>query len=122
MPEFFIGEPLVPVASTFDPDRMARGAPGLPGVFTWRGQTIRVAAVRREWRETGPCRHGSGEQYVRKHWFEVTDDAGRLLTIYFDRQARGRRKMERWHLFSLAYAGVAAAENETPESSRAGHR
>ena len=104
MPEFFIGEPLVPVASTFDPDRMARGAPGLPGVFTWRGQTIRVAAVRREWRETGPCRHGSGEQYVRKHWFEVTTDIRETMKIYFERHDRGGRKGQRWWLFSIADA------------------
>jgi hypothetical protein len=99
--ERFIGQALEPVASTFDTKRMAAGEPGLPREFTWQGERIRVVGVRREWRETGPCRHGSGEQYVRKHWYEVEDDTGRTLKIYVERHPRGRRKTGRWHLFSM---------------------
>ena len=101
MKESFISETLMPVPSTLDTRRMASGEPGLPGEFTWRGATIRIVAIRREWRETGPCTHGSGEQYVRKHWYEVEDDAGRVLKIYFDRQLQGRNARARWRLFSL---------------------
>lgn len=101
MTEKFISEALKPVAATFDTARMAAGEPGLPGEFTWRGETIRVAKVRREWRETGPCRHGSGEQYVRKHWYEVADERGRTLEIYFERQPHGKQAKARWWLFSM---------------------
>lgn len=101
MKEQFISEPLTPVADTLDTRRMAAGEPGLPGAFTWRGETVRVVRVLRAWSETGPCRHGSGEQYVRKHWYQVEDEAGRRLKIYFERQARGRALAARWHLFSI---------------------
>jgi phosphoribosylglycinamide formyltransferase-1 len=67
----------------------------------WRGETLEVAAVLSSWRETGPCRHGSRELYVRKHWFEVATRTGATLRLYFDRQPRGRRGAARWWLFSL---------------------
>ena len=73
MAEQFIGEAIQPVAETIDAARMSRGEPGLPRQFQWRSQTIRIARVLKTWRETGPCHHGSGEAYVRKHWFEGAD-------------------------------------------------
>ena len=105
MPEHFIDEAIEPVAETADTARMAAGEPGLPRQFKWRGGTIEVAAVIRTWRETGPCRHGSGEMYVRKHWYEVATTAGETMKIYFERQPRRgeahKRKKERWWLFSI---------------------
>lgn len=101
MTEKFVSEPIKPVVETFDTDRMATGEPGLPRQFEWRGHTVEVKAVRRTWRDTGPCRHGSGEQYVRKHWFEVETVADGTMKIYFDRQPRGGRKAPRWWLFSV---------------------
>lgn len=62
---------------------MAAGEPGLPREFVWRGRTVRITAVLRTWRETGPCRHGSPERYVRKHWYEVATDSGGMMKIYF---------------------------------------
>ena len=100
MPERFVSEAITPVVATCDTEAMATGGPGLPREFLWRGQTLRVAAVLRTWRETGPCRHGSGEQYVRRHWFEVITTEQATLKIYFDRQPRGGRRAARWWLFS----------------------
>ena len=99
--ERFVSEALAPVADTFDTGLMAAGGPGLPRAFVWRGETLEIAAVVRTWRETGPCRHGSPEVYVRKHWFEVTTRAGAVLRLYFDRQPRGGRGAARWWLFSI---------------------
>ena len=101
MKESFIGEDLKPVASTFDTSRMAVGEPGLPGEFVWQGDVVKIAAVLRTWRETGPCRHGSGERYVRKHWYEVQDATGRIFKLYFERTARRRARGGRWQLFSV---------------------
>jgi len=80
---------------------MAGGEPGLPREFLWRGQTIKIAAVLRTWRQTGKCRHGSSELYVRKHWFEVVTTANSTMKIYFDRQSREARKNDRWWLFTI---------------------
>ena len=105
MPERFVSEAITPMPGTGDAGAMAAGGPGLPGEFRWRGRTIRVATVLRAWRETGPCRHGSGEQYVRRHWFEVRTTEETTLKIYFDRQPRGGRKAPRWWLFSETESG-----------------
>ena len=95
----FVGEPIEPDPDALDAARMAAGEPGLPLRFHWRGRPVRVTRVLRSWRETGPCRHGSGERYVRKHWYEVRTDAGSTLTIYFERQSRSRAdRTRRWWL------------------------
>ena len=91
--ERFVSEAIKPVTATCDTARMAAGEPWLPAEFVWRGRTITVAAVIRTWRETGPCRHGSGESYVRKHWFEVETTACGIITIYFDRRPRGGQRL-----------------------------
>jgi phosphoribosylglycinamide formyltransferase-1 len=102
MPERFISEAIHPVAATADTARMAIGEPGLPGEFVWRGRTVTVQAAFRTWRETGRCRHGSPEMYVRRHWYQVATVSDGTMTIYFDRQPRGGRKKPRWWLFSIS--------------------
>jgi phosphoribosylglycinamide formyltransferase-1 len=86
---------------------MAAGEPGLPRCFTCKGRTVEIRDVVRSWKETSPCRHGSGEAYVRKHWFEVVTASGDTMKIYFERQARGKREIKkRWWLFSVTAAGT----------------
>ena len=99
--ERFISEPLEPIGAAFDADAMARGEPGLPRRLRWRGEEIEILEVLRSWRDTGPCRHGSGERYLRKHWYEVRTASGAALRIYFERQPRGGRKAARWWLYSM---------------------
>lgn len=101
MSERFVSEAIQPVVATYDTARMSTGEPGLPQEFVWRGRTIKVATVLRTWRETGKCRHGSPELYVRKHWYEVTTTDDDTMKIYFERQPRGGKKDTRWWLFSL---------------------
>jgi len=105
MSERFISEALIPVVSTCDTSRMAAGEPGLPREFLWRGRSVEIAAVLHTWRETGTCRHGSPERYVRKHWFEVATTSGDVLKIYFERQPRRGKKEPRWWLFSIRGPG-----------------
>jgi hypothetical protein len=99
--ELFISEAIRPDVGTLDTRTMAPGEPGLPTVFYWKDQTIRIARVLRTWRGTGPCHHGSGEIYVRKHWFEVETDTGQIMKLYFERQARTKSKKQRWWLFTI---------------------
>jgi Domain of unknown function (DUF6504) len=102
MSERFISEPIKPLTETADTARMAIGEPGLPQKFVWRGRTISVKAVLRSWHQSGKCRHGSPELYVRKHWYEVSTVSDGIMKIYFERQARGgRRRGARWRLFSI---------------------
>ena len=100
MAERFISEPLEPITAGADTALMAAGEPGLPETFRWRGRLVTVQGVLRSWHETGPCSHGSPELYLRRHWFEIMTDCGRMK-IYFERQPRRGRKQPRWWLFSL---------------------
>jgi phosphoribosylglycinamide formyltransferase-1 len=101
MAEEFVGEAIQPVADTIDAARMSTGSPGLPRHFRWRSQTIEITRVLKTWRDTGPCHHGSGERYVRKHWFEVLTTSGDTMKIYFERQPRTPRNKARWWLFTI---------------------
>ena len=101
MSQRFIGASIQPVEGTIDPTRMSAGEPGLPREFRWQARTFRIERVLQTWRETGPCHHGSGEKYLRKHWFEVVTEAGETMKIYFERQPRPGRKSGRWRLYTI---------------------
>ena len=98
MQEQFIGQPLAPVPGSFLTEGMASGAPSLPEAFTCHKEQIHIAGILSEWRESGPCRNGGRERYLRKHWFRVRTTDGRDLKLYFERQPKG--KTARWHLYS----------------------
>ena len=98
----FVSEPIKPVEGTMDTNGMARGEPGAPAKFVWRGDEYTVAEGLEQWKETGPCSHGSNEQYVRKHWFKVRTTDGSEMTLYFERQARSARQLKtRWWLYTI---------------------
>jgi hypothetical protein len=97
----FVSEAITPVDAAFDTSPMGAGEPGLPTRFVWRGAHYEVARVLEKWKTTGACRHGSAEQYVRKHWFKVETTDGTLMEIYFDRQSRSRQKKQRWWLAAI---------------------
>jgi len=102
MAEQFISEPIEPVPGAISVSGAARGEPGLPTRFVWRDREYGVAEVLERWKDTGPCHHGSGERYVRKHWFRVRTVKGPEMTLYFERQARsGREKKRRWWLYTI---------------------
>ena len=98
----FVIEPIHPLPGTFDTRAMARGEPGLPQRFTWRGKDYEVADVLERRRETGPMKGGGEELYVRKHWATILTTSGHRMTLYFERQPRSRRDARRrWWLFSV---------------------
>jgi len=75
----------------------------LPTKCLWRETQYAVSEVLEEWKETGPCRHGSGERYVRKHWFRLRMATGEEMKIYFERQARSTKlRQQRWWLYTVA--------------------
>jgi len=103
MSEEFISEPIEPVAGTFDTAAMTRGEPGLPGRFKWRDKEYAVADVLEAWKETGPCRSGGPERYLRKHWYKIMTEDGSEMTVYFERQPRSKRRNKvRWWLYTIS--------------------
>lgn len=102
MTETFIGEPICAEDMSFSVSPMAMGKPGLPRTFSWKGRRFAVLEVLEEWKESGNCRHGSGERYVRKHWFRVRTTERLEMRIYFERQGRSSGG-SRWRLYSIAF-------------------
>lgn len=104
--EQFISEPIEPAGLTMDASRMAMGEPGLPRRFRWRKTEYEVADVIERWKDSAPCRNGSGEMYLRKHWYAVRTTCGLRMTVYFERQRRrgaaGRIGGARWWLYTIA--------------------
>lgn len=101
MNEEFISEPIKPVAGTFDTAAMTRGEPGLPKRFVWRNTEYTVAKILEVWKETGPCKSGGKEQYLRKHWYRIRTGNGLEMTLYFERQTRSKsRNKARWWLYT----------------------
>ena len=106
MREELISEPLEPMLGEVDARRIVIGAPVLPTRFAWRGVEYVVTEVLEEWKETGPCHHGSGERYVRKHWFRIRTATGEEMKIYFERHARSAKQMKRrWWLYTVITRG-----------------
>jgi hypothetical protein len=115
--EEFVSEAMVPVAGTASTAGMARGEPGLPARFTWRGTQYRVVQVIQTWKTSGPCRYGADEIYLRRHWYKVLTDPHAVMTLYFERQTvhPGRPKA-RWWIYSIQRG--AAEEAHDPQAAR----
>jgi phosphoribosylglycinamide formyltransferase-1 len=98
----FVSASIRPLEASFNADAMAHGEPGLPRTFLWNSKTLAVCRLLRSWKDNAPCRHGSGERYVNRHWFECELESGETARLYFERRARrGSAPALRWHLFSL---------------------
>jgi len=100
MSERFIGEEIRPVTGAPSAGRFVPGEPVLPGRFTWRGAEHEIVDVIETHHELGPCRSGSDEQYVRKHWYRVRTNTGREMRIYFERSPRAGRRQ--WRVFTVS--------------------
>ncbi|HYC69889.1 MAG TPA: DUF6504 family protein [Opitutaceae bacterium] len=105
--EEFIGAAIKPEDGLYALADMAAGEPGLPLAFTWDKRRYEVLEVLEKWKGTGDCHHGSGERYVRKHWFRVRTTGGLEMKLYFERQARGGK--HRWWLNTVRRSGADPA-------------
>lgn len=85
-------------AGGFDVAAMARGEPGLPPAFTWRGAVHEVAAHLRSWKGFRPDT-GSSEMYLRRHYHELRMEDGATWIVYCLRQVGSRQAARhRWFL------------------------
>lgn len=98
-------EPIVPEPGTFATPSMARGQPGVPARFAWRGTTYVVVEVLDSRRELGRCYAGANETYARRHVSRVRVESGEVMTLSAARG--GARGSDRWILRSVASATPA---------------
>ena len=95
--ETFVSEAIIPTSLAAP---AVIGDPGIPIRFRWRDDEYEIARIIEKWKTAGDCRHGSGERYVRRHWFRVETTGGTEMRIYFERQARSKQNKKRWWLAS----------------------
>ena len=108
----FVCEPIQPAGGSMDTAAMARGEPGLPVRFVWRGEEYAVEAVLEQWKEAGDCKSGAAERYVRKHWFRIRTLDGQEMKLYFERQPRSARQCKsRWWLHTILANGAGGDGN-----------
>lgn len=106
MIEHFVSEAIHPLPASFEFNGSGPGEPAIPRRFRWRKEIIGIAFVVRKWTSTSSCRHGSGEQYVRRHWYEMATDDGRRMILYFDRQPKSfRHRKKRWWVSRVTEPG-----------------
>jgi phosphoribosylglycinamide formyltransferase-1 len=96
--EKLISEPVTPVAGSFDAAAMARGTPGVPTEFIWRGTPYRVKNILGERKTLRGCHHGSGEQYIDKHFYDIETESGDRMTLY---RTRSGSKKDSWILYTM---------------------
>ncbi len=105
--EQFISEPITPAEGTFDSQAIARGEPGLPTKFTWRGNEYLIEEVLEVWKTSTPESAG-GELYLRRHWWEVRTHTGHIMKLYFERQKNRKNAKDRWFIYTLVEPGNQA--------------
>lgn len=98
--EQFISEPITPAPGTFDRRGMARGEPGLPARFTWRGDEYTIADVLETWVTSGKEK-GGDEIYLRRHWWQIRTTDGSVMKLYCERQKQRRDTKQRWFIYSM---------------------
>ena len=97
-----ISEPIVPRTGTFDVSRMARGEPGLPEGFRWRGVSTDIHEELATWKESSREGGGAGDLYLRRHYYKLRMSDDRVWTVYFVRQTpRSGSPKNRWFLYTL---------------------
>ncbi len=93
-----VSERILPDQGAFDVAAMARGEPGLPASFIWRGQRYHVSRLLTTGRATGEDR---GDTYVRRHYFNIETSDALQMMIYFERNP-GRARDKAWWLYTLS--------------------
>ncbi len=97
-----ISEPIAPHRGTFDTSRMGSGEPGLPTGFVWRGQSVSIVDQLATWKHSSREGGGAGDLYLRRHYYKLRMNDGRIWTIYFVRQTpRSGNAKKRWFLYTV---------------------
>jgi len=98
----FISEPITPDVGTFDAASLARGEPGVPTGFTWRGAHYEIVELLDAWKESEAEDHAGGERYYRKRFFKVRVGTNEAMTLYCLRHTKpGQAAKKRWWLYTI---------------------
>ena len=102
--ERFVSESIIPLSLA---PTAVTGEPCIPIRFRWRRTEYEIVRILDQWKTTGPCRNGSGEKYVRRHWYDIETADGSGMRIYFERNPRNAGSRKRWWLATARMADLA---------------
>jgi len=92
----FVSRPIAPAGEGFITP--ATGSePPVPRAFIWDGRTLVITAVLRSWRSSKGDR---GDNYLKRHWFELETSDGARIEVYYDRETR--RGASAWWLYTIS--------------------
>lgn len=92
----FVSRPIAPAGEGFITE--ASGSePPVPSAFAWEGRTLEISAVLRSWRSSKGDR---GDNYLKRHWYELETRDGARIEVYYDREAR--RGAAPWWLYTIS--------------------
>ena len=102
--EQFISELITPGKARFDTAAMARGEPGLPEEFEWRGRSYAIVQKLGQWKHSeAEGGRAGGERYLRRHYYKLLMSDDKVWTVYFIRQApTGPPAKKRWFLYTIS--------------------
>jgi|PlaIllAssembly_1097288.scaffolds.fasta_scaffold1707187_1 hypothetical protein len=89
-------EPIAPEPGSFDAGAMARGVPGVPRRFAWRGRTYVVAEVLDLRRESENYSGSPRDTYAKRHVVRVRTETGEVMVLSASRGSLGHAS--RWIL------------------------
>ena len=92
----FVSRPITPAGDGFVTG--ASGSePPVPRAFVWNDRTLEITAVLRSRRTSKTDR---GDNYLKRHWFELQTSDGAVIEVYYDREAR--RGSAPWWLYTIS--------------------
>ena len=110
-----ISEALTPLEGTGDTRRMGLGEPGLPAGFEWRGNGHAIRELVAAWKQSDR-EGGSGQRYLRRHYYRLRMDDGATWTVYFTRQSAKRgSRVPRWFLYTIERFADRAHDAGSPD-------
>lgn len=103
-------EEVTPEGAIFDASAMARGEPGVPMRFRWRGTTYEVAEVLSTRREVSRADASAGA-YVRRHVVTLLTKSGERMELSGARGPKSGRSSARWMLRTVVAPPGGAPRN-----------
>lgn len=91
----FVSRPISPTGEGFITPATG-GEPPVPLSFIFNGRTFEISAIVRSWRSS---KRDRGDNYLKRHWFELETKDGATIEVYYDRETR--RGASAWWLYTI---------------------
>jgi phosphoribosylglycinamide formyltransferase-1 len=117
-PTQFVSRPLKALYEAGEGAPVVVGEPVFPKAFVLGPERFEGLTILEKGKAYGPCTHGSGERYLRRHTWRVRTGEGEVLELYFERSrpgvGRAAKRRPRWFLRSRHRARYGVDQPRSP--------